>query len=64
MFLIQAENHCFRVSRCSKHKIDYVHNNPLMAETVAEPHYHLCSSAIDYSGGQEFCQLCWLGRLG
>ncbi len=35
-----------------KQKIDYIHNNPVRAELVAEPHHYLYSSAIDYSGGQ------------
>ena len=33
-------------------KINYIHNNPVRAEIVAEPHHYLYSSAIDYSGGK------------
>ncbi len=32
-------------------KLSYIHNNPVKAEIVAEPHEYLYSSAIDYSGG-------------
>ena len=35
-----------------KQKIDYIHNNPVRAEIVPEPHHYLYSSAIDYCGGQ------------
>jgi len=35
-----------------KQKIDYIHNNPVRAEIVSEPHNYLYSSAFDYSGGQ------------
>lgn len=35
-----------------KQKIDYIHNNPVRAELVAEPHHYLHSSAVDYSGGK------------
>ena len=31
-------------------KLDYVHNNPVTAEIVDEPHYYLYSSARDYAG--------------
>ena len=33
-------------------KLNYIHNNPVKAEIVAEPHEYLYSSAIDYSGGK------------
>ncbi|HEY0897803.1 MAG TPA: transposase [Sphingobacteriaceae bacterium] len=32
-------------------KLDYVHNNPVEAGIVAEPHHYLYSSALNYSGG-------------
>lgn len=31
-------------------KIEYVHNNPVEAEIVEEPHHYLYSSARDYAG--------------
>jgi REP element-mobilizing transposase RayT len=31
-------------------KLDYIHNNPVKAEIVAEPHEYLYSSAKDYAG--------------
>jgi len=31
-------------------KLDYIHNNPVTAEIVDEPHYYLYSSARDYAG--------------
>jgi putative transposase len=33
-------------------KINYIHNNPVVADFVAEPHYWKYSSAIDFSGGK------------
>ena len=33
-------------------KVDYIHNNPVRAELVSEPHHYLYSSAIDYCGGK------------
>jgi REP element-mobilizing transposase RayT len=33
-------------------KINYIHNNPVRAELVSEPHHYLHSSAIDYSCGK------------
>jgi putative transposase len=33
-------------------KIDYIHQNPVMAGFVTEPQYWKYSSAIDYSGGK------------
>lgn len=32
-------------------KLDYIHNNPVRAGIVAEPHHYLHSSAVNYSGG-------------
>lgn len=31
-------------------KLDYIHNNPVVAEIVAEPWHYTYSSALDYSG--------------
>ncbi|MCF8360788.1 MAG: hypothetical protein K9H26_18680 [Prolixibacteraceae bacterium] len=33
-------------------KMEYIHNNPVRAEIVADPEEYLCSSAIDYAGGK------------
>ncbi|MBF9255787.1 transposase [Pontibacter sp. 172403-2] len=33
-------------------KLDYIHNNPVEAGFVSEPHHWKYSSAIDYSGGK------------
>ena len=33
-------------------KIDYIHNNPVKAGFVEEPHHYIYSSAIDYAGGK------------
>ena len=33
-------------------KLDYLHQNPVRAELVDEPHHYRYSSAIDYSGGK------------
>lgn len=33
-------------------KVDYIHNNPVVAGFVTEPHHWKYSSAIDYSGGK------------
>ena len=42
---------------CSNHemldqKLDYIHNNPVKAMLVHEPHHYMLSSAIDYAGGK------------
>src|SRR6185436_6361643 len=36
----------------TRQKMDYVHNNPVVAGFVLEPHHWKYSSAIDYSGGK------------
>ena len=36
----------------ARQKLDYIHNNPVEAGSVAEPEHWLYSSAIDYSGGK------------
>jgi REP element-mobilizing transposase RayT len=33
-------------------KMEYIHNNPIRAEIVFEPHQYLYSSAIDYADGK------------
>ena len=34
----------------SQQKLDYIHNNPVVAEIVEEPEHYVYSSARDYSG--------------
>ena len=38
-------------------KVDYTHNNPVMAGRVLEPWHWKYSSAIDYSGGKGLIDL-------
>ena len=38
-------------------KLNYIHNNPVKAEIVAEPREYLYSSAIDYAGGKGFVDI-------
>jgi len=38
-------------------KVDYIHNNPVEAGFVLEPHYWKYSSAIDYSGGRGILEI-------
>jgi len=33
-------------------KLNYIHNNPVKAEIVTEPHHYLYSSAINYASGK------------
>lgn len=33
-------------------KLDYIHQNPVEARIVLEPHHYLYSSALDYTGGK------------
>jgi putative transposase len=33
-------------------KLNYIHNNPVTAQIVAEPEHYIYSSALDYSGGK------------
>jgi REP element-mobilizing transposase RayT len=35
-----------------REKINYIHQNPVRAELVAEAHHYTYSSAIDYAGGK------------
>ena len=38
-------------------KVDYIHNNPLIAGFVTEAHHWKYSSAIDYSGGKGLLEI-------
>ncbi len=38
-------------------RLAYLHNNPVEAEFVAEAHFYLYSSAIDYSGGKGLLEI-------
>ena len=38
-------------------KVDYIHNNPVVAGFVTEAHYWKYSSAIDYSGGKGMLEI-------
>ena len=42
-------------------KADYLHNNPVAAGFVNEPHEWRYSSAIDYSGGKGLIEISYLG---
>lgn len=33
-------------------RLNYIHNNPVEAGIVFEPHYYVYSSAVDYAGGK------------
>jgi len=52
----QDGNHpiCLETNLFLEQKIDYIHNNPVEAEIVDEPHYYLYSSARDYMGIKGF----------
>ncbi len=39
------------------HKVDYIHNNPVVAGFVTEAHYWKYSSAIEYSGGKGILEI-------
>jgi len=41
-------------------KADYIHNNPVVAGFVNEPHGWRYSSAIDYSGGKGLIEIIYL----
>ena len=49
----QHDNHPIELASFSmfKEKLDYIHNNPVVAGFVTEAYYWKYSSAIDYSGG-------------
>ncbi len=38
-------------------RLEYLHNNPVEAGFVAEAHFYLYSSAIDYSGGKGLLEI-------
>jgi hypothetical protein len=38
-------------------KVDYIHNNPVIADFVTEAHHWKYSSAIDYSGGKRVLEI-------
>ncbi len=39
-------------------KLDYIHNNPVVAGFVIEPHHWKYSSALDYSGMKSSVKVC------
>jgi putative transposase len=41
-------------------KLDYVHNNPVLAGLVGEPHHYKLSSAIDYAGGKGILEISFI----
>lgn len=41
-------------------KLDYVHNNAVVAGFVNEPHHYALSSAIDYAGGKGIVDITFL----
>lgn len=49
----QQDNHPIELSsnKIMQQKLDYIHQNPVEAGFVSEPHYYFYSSALDYSGG-------------
>jgi putative transposase len=42
-------------------RLDYLHENPVKAGIVWEPHHYAWSSAIDYSGGSGLLKIKFLG---
>lgn len=45
----------------TQQKLDYLHNNPVVAGFVHEPHHYIYSSAIDYSGGKGLLPISFIG---
>ena len=41
-------------------KLNYLHNNPVEAGLVFEPHHYALSSAIDYAGGKGLLKIALL----
>jgi len=41
-------------------KLDYVHNNPVLAGFVSAPDHWKYSSAIDYCGGKGLIDICFI----
>ena len=41
-------------------KLEYIHNNPVVEEIVAEPAHYLNSSARDYEGGKGYLEVVLL----
>ncbi|SEP43247.1 hypothetical protein SAMN05428947_1184 [Mucilaginibacter sp. OK283] len=50
----QQGNHPIEIytNKVLDQKLDYIHNNPVTAGWVDEPHHFLYSSARDYAGGK------------
>ena len=42
-------------------KLDYIHQNPVKAQIVAEPEHYLYSSALDYAGGKGLIPIKFIG---
>ncbi len=58
----QHDNHPIELwsAEVMEQKADYLHNNPVVAGFVSEPHEWRYSSAIDYSGGKGLIEISYL----
>ncbi|MFN8298922.1 MAG: transposase [Chitinophagales bacterium] len=51
---------CPRMWDMMQTKLDYIHQNPVVAEIVSEPEHYLYSSARDYSGGKGLLEISFI----
>jgi putative transposase len=60
--LWQQHNHPIELSNheIAMQRLHYLHNNPVTAGFVSEPHYWLWSSAYDYNGGKGPVELIFM----
>lgn len=58
----QHNNHPIELwcAAITEQKANYIHNNPVVAGFVNEPHEWRYSSAIDYSGGKGLIEIIYL----
>ena len=51
---------CERMGGMLEQKLQYIHQNPVVAGIVAEPHHYLYSSALDYSGSKGLLEISFI----
>ena len=60
--LWQQHNHPIELgdNELMDQKLDYIHDNPVVAGFVSEPDHWKYSSAIDYCGGKGLIDICYI----
>jgi REP element-mobilizing transposase RayT len=58
----QQDNHPIQLSdnQMMEQRLYYIHENPVKAGLVSEPHHYVYSSAIDYAGGKGLLDIVFI----